>query len=194
MTIASDDDHRRPPPHLPPTDRELLEDLVANTTIEVALLTKINETLTAIFTLLSTQNQTTATRAVLTVRGGHNMALTVDTTTGNAVLGFEDDHNDVTGPPAGDGSGLVVTFTSDNPAVATVGSAVAGVDAEGNGNFSAPISPLTMGEFNLSAEVANVSGAPLVDADGVTPFIQPTAVAVPVSAGQAIAGTLAVTE
>ena len=122
------------------------------------------------------------------------MSLTVDTTTGNAVLGFEDDKNDPTGPPTGDGSGLVVTFSSDNPAVATVGGAVPASSAAGNGTYEAPIAPASEGTFNLSAVVANASGAALVDADGVTPFVQPTAVAVPVSAGQAASGSLSVTE
>jgi hypothetical protein len=135
--------------------------------------------------------QPSAATATLTIGG--NMALTVDTTTGNGVLSFEDDKGDVTGPPPGDGSGLVVAFSSDNEAVATVGTAVAGTDASGNGNFSAPITPLTEGSFNLSAVVSNTSGAALTDADGTTAFVQPTALSVPVAAGQAASGSLSVT-
>lgn len=119
------------------------------------------------------------------------MALTVDTTTGNIVLSFEDDKNDPTGPPPGDGSGLVVTFSSDTPTVATVGTAVAGTSAAGLGTYEAPVTPVAEGSFNASAVVANTSGAALTDADGTTPFVQPTAIAVPVSAGQAAAGSLA---
>ena len=76
-------------------------------------------------------------------------------------------------PPTGDGSGLVITFASDNPAV-TIGSAT------GSGNTAtAPISGTDA--FNLSATVANVSGAPLLDNDGVTAFVQPSPIAVAAS-------------
>ena len=122
---------------------------------------------------------------------GSTMSFNVDDTTGNAVLGFEDDHGDPVGPPPGDGSGLVVTFASNDNTVCTVGTAVAGTDAAGNVNYEAPLTPVAEGSFDLSATVDNASGAPLTDADGVTPFVQPTAITVPVSAGQAASGTLA---
>jgi hypothetical protein len=46
------------------------------------------------------------------------------------------------------------------------------------------------GTFNLSATVANASGAPLVDNDGATAFVQPSAVAVTLAAGQATTGSV----
>lgn len=76
-------------------------------------------------------------------------------------------------PPTGDGQGIVVTFSSDNPAV-SVGTASVGTDPD---TATAPITGTEA--FNLSAVVANVSGAPLLDNDGVTPFVQPEPVAVP---------------
>jgi hypothetical protein len=132
-----------------------------------------------------------AVRGVLT-QGDSTMALNVDSTTGDIVLSFEDDKNDPTQPPAGDGSGLVVTPSSDNTAVLNLGAPVPAQDANGNGVYNIPVvQPLTEGSANVSAQVANQSGAPLMDADGVTPFVQPTAINVPVSAGQAAQGSLA---
>ena len=116
------------------------------------------------------------------------MGLTVDSANAQVVLAFEDDHGDVTGPPPGDGSGLAVTFSSDETGVISVGAAVAGTDAAGNGNFTAPLTFGVDGSANLSAAVANVSGQPLVDADGVTAFVQPAVLNVPVAAGQAVTG------
>jgi hypothetical protein len=88
----------------------------------------------------------------------------------NAVLTFTDPTGAPIAPPTGDGSGVVVTFLSDNPAV-TIGSAT----ASGN-TATAPITGTAA--FNLSATVANVSGAPLLDNDGVTAFVQPSPFAV----------------
>jgi len=133
------------------------------------------------------------TTAVITVqtKGAPAMGLTVDDKTGNIVLGFTDDKGDPTGPPPGDGSGLVVTITGDNDAVCALGTVVSGTDVAGNATYEAPAVPATEGSFNASAAVANTSGAPLTDADGTTPFVQPGTIAVPVSAGQAAAGSLA---
>jgi hypothetical protein len=134
-------------------------------------------------------------KAVLALRanGDSLMSISVDDTTGNAVLGFEDDKGDATGPPPGDGSGLVVTFASDNSAVATVGTAATSTDAAGNTTYETPIVPVAEGSFNLSATVANTSGAALTDADGTTAFVQPSPLAVTVTAGQAASGSLSVT-
>lgn len=129
-----------------------------------------------------------ATTGVLSIQGGNNMGLTVDTANAAVVLAFEDDHGDVTGPPPGDGSGLAVTFSSAETGVISVGAAVAGTDAAGNGNYSAPLTFGVDGSADLSAVVANVSGAPLTDADGTTPFKQPATITVPVAAGQAVTG------
>lgn len=93
--------------------------------------------------------------------------------------------------PNGDGSGLVVTFTSDG--TATPGAATAGTDAAGNVNYSADVSVVADASVsNLSATVANTSGADLLDNDGVTAFVQPGAVAFTAPAPQATTATLTV--
>jgi hypothetical protein len=133
------------------------------------------------------ENPNQAVTAVVTPPGGP-MPLTVDSTGQSLILTFEDDHGDATAPPSGDGSGLVVTLTSDNPSVASVGTAVQGTDAAGNVNYSAPLTFGVDGSFNAGATVANTSGAALLDDDGVTPFVQPASVPVTVAAGQATTG------
>jgi hypothetical protein len=90
-----------------------------------------------------------------------------------AVLTFVDATGTPISPPTGDGSGLVVTFESDNPTV-TIGTAT------GSGN-EATATITGTDAFNLSATVANTSGAPLLDNDGVTPFVQPSPIAVAAS-------------
>lgn len=117
--------------------------------------------------------------------------LTVDSA-GNAKFQFDDDHGDIVGPPQGDGSGIVVTFSSDNPSVASLANpvGVAGTDANGLPQFTAPLTFGVDGTFNLSAEVTNESGAALVDDDGTTAFVQAPPVAVPVAGGQATTGTV----
>lgn len=87
-------------------------------------------------------------------------------------------------PPAGDGSGIDVTFASDNPAV-TLGAATASGD-------TATAMITGTDAFNLSAVVANTSGAPLLDNDGVTPFIQPSPIAVAASTPPPLQTTTAV--
>lgn len=91
----------------------------------------------------------------------------------NAVLTFTDASGAEIAPPTGDGSGLDVTFASDNPAV-TVGTAT------GAGDEATAVITGTEA-FNLSAVVSNASGAPLFDNDGVTPFIQPSPIPVAAS-------------
>jgi hypothetical protein len=88
----------------------------------------------------------------------------------NAILTFTDGGGNPAAPPAGDGSGLVVTFSSDNPAV-TIGTATSSGDTA-----TAPITGTEA--FNLSAVVANVSGVALLDDDGSTPFDQPSTIPV----------------
>lgn len=116
--------------------------------------------------------------------------LTVDSA-GNAKYQFDDDHGDVVGAPRGDGSGIVVTFASDDPSVASLANpvGVAGTDDAGLPEYLAPLTFGVDGSFNLSADVSNASGAPLVDDDGSTPFVQGDAVPVPVAGGQAVTGT-----
>ena len=99
-----------------------------------------------------------------------------------ATLTFVDSTGAPAAPPNGDGSGLIVTFSSDNVAV-TVGAAVSSGDTA-----TAPITGTDA--FNLSAVVANTSGAELLDNDGVTPFVQPSPIAVPAVVPQATTATL----
>lgn len=104
-----------------------------------------------------------------------------------ATLTFTDDTGAAAAPPTGDGSGLVVTFASDNPAV-TVGAAT----AEGD---TATAEITGTDAFNLSATVANTSGAPLLDDDGTTAFVQPPTLAVAATTPpvpQAVTGVLSV--
>jgi hypothetical protein len=125
------------------------------------LLAEVRDLLWQIVALLTTYQATTA---VLDIG---------ETTMATAVLTFTDAAGNPITPPTGDSSGLVITFASDNPAV-TIGSAT------GSGNTAtAPISGTDA--FNLSATVANVSGAPLLDNDGVTAFVQPSPIAVAAS-------------
>jgi len=112
---------------------------------------------------------------------------------------LELDFTDATGTdqaaPSGDGSGLVVTFSSDG--TTTVGSAVAGTNSAGFVNYTAPLTVVDDGSVsNLTAVVANTSGAALLDNDGVTPFVQPPAFAFTAPAAppaQATTATLSVT-
>lgn len=96
--------------------------------------------------------------------------------------------------PTGDGSGLVVTFATDG--TSTVGAAVAGTDASGNVNYSTTITDADDGTTsNLSAVVANTSGAALMDDDGTTAFIQPPSVVFTASSApstQATTGVLTI--
>lgn len=81
--------------------------------------------------------------------------------------------------PTGDGSGLVVTIAADNPVV-TIGAVTLSGDTA---TATATADAVTVDTpFNYSATVANTSGAPLVDDDGVTPFIQPAGLASSVTA------------
>ena len=119
------------------------------------------------------------------------MALTVDAA-GVAKFQFVDDKGDLDAPvPAGDGSGITISFSSDNPAVVSgFDASVPGVDANGAAQWTANPTVVADGTYNLSATVANTSGATLMDDDGVTAFTQPAAIAVTLAAGQATTGTV----
>jgi hypothetical protein len=141
---------------------------------EVRLLKEIRDLLLRVVALLAPAQ---ATSAVLSTEGGPNMATT-------ATLSFVDGTTTPPtpeSPPTGDGSGLVVAFSSDNPAV-TVGAATASGDTA-----TAPITGTEA--FNLSAVVSNTSGAPLLDNDGVTAFVQPSPIPVAASTPPAQATT-----
>ena len=117
------------------------------------------------------------------------MALTVGSTE-TVTLTFEDADGNAVAPPAGDGSGLVVTISSDNTAVATVGATTASGDTA-----TAEATGVSVGSFNYTATVANASGADLVDDDGTTAFVQPSPLAETVQAAppaQAVTGVLSV--
>lgn len=146
---------------------------------EIELLEGIAETLEGIEFLLvdlvAILGRPQSTTAVLSTSGG-TMATT-------AVLTFTQADGATPGPPPhGDGSGLTVSFSSDNPAV-SVGTATASGDTA-----TASISGTEA--FNLSAVVANISGAELLDDDGVTPFVQPSSIAVAASTPQTTTAVL----
>ncbi len=141
---------------------ELLKDLVRLGEMEVDLLVKV-------YQLLSHE----AVTAVVTLEGD-TMSLAVGTT-GTATLGFVDAAGDAAQAPNGDGSGLTVSFSIDDTSVATVGAATQGTDSSGNINYTATVTAVSAGTYNMSATVANDSGADMFDDDGVTAFVQPTA-------------------
>jgi hypothetical protein len=126
-----------------------------------------------------------ATHAVLIIKsttGGTNMpgSITVDTTNETVTLAFTDDHGDTdaVGP-----AGAVVTFASDNDAVATVAN-------DASNAMVGDITPVAEGTANISATLTAADGTPLTEADGTTPFPTPDAVAVTVSAGAAVGDSL----
>ena|SRR5271154_7522749 len=80
---------------------------------------------------------------------------------------------DVTGlinepPPKGDGSGLIVTFVSSDETIITVGKVVSTP-----GGVMAQLTPIAPGDFIITPTIANISGQPLMDDDGITLFTQP---------------------
>lgn len=126
-----------------------------------------------------------ATHAVLIIKsttGGTNMpgTITVDTTNETATVAFVDDKGDT---DAAAPAGVVVSFASDNEAVATI--------AVGATNpLVGDITPVAEGTANISATLANADGTPVLEADGVTPFPTPAPVAVTVGAGAAVGDSL----
>jgi hypothetical protein len=129
----------------------------------------------------------THARLVVTPTQGANMPgqITVDTTNETAVVEFLDDHGDTNAaaPVAASGSPLVVTFSSDTPTVATIAT-------DSSNPLQGDVTPVGEGTANLSATLAYEDGSPVLEADGVTPFPQPGAVAVTVSAGAAVGDAL----
>lgn len=99
--------------------------------------------------------------------------ITVDTTNEQASVVFVDDKGDTDAPAP---EGAVVTYTSDNEAVATV-------DSTGK------VTPVAEGTANIGATIADASGNPIMEPDGTTPFaVQP--VQVTVGPGQAVGAEL----
>jgi len=150
-------------------------------------LATIADDLAAVLALLSATPQATTGKLSLIVSKGRTTMTTLE-------LDFTDGSTDQAAP-TGDGSGLVVTFSSDG--TTSVGSAVAGTNSAGFVNYTAPLTVVDDGSVsNLTAVVANTSGAALLDNDGVTPFVQPPAFAFTAPAAppaQATTATLSVT-
>jgi hypothetical protein len=123
-----------------------------------------------------------ATHAVLTLNKGETMPgqINVDTKNETVTLGFLDDKNNAN---AAAPAGVVVTFISDNPAVASVA-------ASATSPLQADVTVVTEGTANLGATLANADGTPVLEADGVTAFPVPTPVTVTVSAGAAVGAAL----
>ena len=126
-----------------------------------------------------------ATSATLTVLGGHMPgSINVDTTNETVTLGFVDDHGDAAAAPiSASGATLVATFTSSDPAVATVAASAA--DA-----LVGDVTVLTEGTSDLGATFAYSDGTPVLEADGVTPFPDPAPVTVTVGPGPAVGDAL----
>ena len=126
--------------------------------------------------IVPTKPTNQATHTQLTILGGLIMPgqITVDTTNETATVQFVDDKGDTN---AAAPVGAVVTFTSDNVAVVTVA-------ADPTNPLVANVTPVTEGTANIGATIADASGAPILEPDGVTPFsVAPGAVTV--SAGPA---------
>ena len=126
------------------------------------------------------QHAHAAVRIVLTLDGGNVSSGPVGSTA-TAAISFEDASGDPTAAPAGNGSGIATTFSSDNEAVDTVDPS------------SGLVTRLALGSANISANVTNGDGSPLLEDDGVTPFNQPAPVADDVTAGPANQIVLTVT-
>lgn len=128
--------------------------------------------------------QHAATTAVLKFnQQGDQMpgAINVDTTNETVTLSFVDDHGDTdaAAPVSPSGNPIVVTFVSDNTAVVTVA-------PDATNPLVGDITTVAEGVANVSATIANDDGTPVLEADGVTPFPAPDAVALTVSAGAAV--------
>jgi hypothetical protein len=125
-----------------------------------------------------------AVRAILTVTptnqgAGMPGSITVDTTNETALVEFVDDKGDVNAPAP---AGAVVTFTSDNPSVATVAT-------DATNPLQGDVTPVAEGTANIGATIADASGNPILEPDGVTPFTV-ASVAVTVGPGAADSATL----
>lgn len=119
-----------------------------------------------------------AVKAVLTINKGDSMpgVISIDAKTASATVEFKDDHENVAAVPAG----AVVTFTSDNPAIATIAPDPANqykgditpvsinTDAAGNALLDANGAPITC---NIDATITEgTTGNQIMEPDGVTPF------------------------
>lgn len=107
--------------------------------------------------------------------------ITVDTVGEAADLQFVDDKGDTdAAPPTGaDGNPAVIAFVSSDPTVFTV-------DPE-----SGAITVVGEGTADLSVTIDDDTGAPILEADGTTPFA-PAPVSLTVTAGAAVGARLSV--
>ena len=106
--------------------------------------------------------------------------INVDTLNEVVTISFVDDKGDTNAVAP---VGAVVTFTSDNAAVASVATDPANP-------LQGDVTVVSEGTANLGATLANADGTPVLEADGVTPFPVPAPVAVTVSAGAAVGASL----
>jgi hypothetical protein len=125
-----------------------------------------------------------AVRAVLVITPtqGVNQVpgqISVDTVGESATIEWVDDRGDTNAPAP---AGAVVTFTSDNPAVATVAT-------DATNPLQGDVTPVAEGTANIGATIADASGNPILEPDGVTPFTV-ASVAVTVGPGAADSATL----
>ena len=121
-----------------------------------------------------------AVKATLHTEELNGMAgvITVDTG-GKVKLTFDDDKGD-TDALAPDGA--VITYTSDNEAVATVSS-------DPVNPLEGDVSGVTEGSANIGATITNPDGSSVLEPDGITPFTV-ASVSVTVGAGLAVSATL----
>jgi hypothetical protein len=169
-------------------ENELLERLVELGETQLRLLAGSEESLFAI------QDTLAALVALLTPPSDFSTTaqLSVGGTMPDLTLTFVDATGTPAAPPKGDGTGVVVTGSSDG--TTSVGAFALGTDPD---TVVAPLTVVDDGTVsNLTAIVANVSGAELLDDDGVTPFVQPPAFAftapAPPPPAQAVTATLSV--
>jgi hypothetical protein len=135
----------------------------------------------------SPTNSNQAVKAVLTIKGADGMptlVITVDDTGAAASLSFEDKLNDPTAAPfSSDGTTpVVVAYTTDNAAVATIDPTSGALTATG------------VGTVGVGATVTDaVTGAAALEPDGVTPWA-PAPLSVEVDPGKAVADQFTVSD
>jgi hypothetical protein len=125
-------------------------------------------------------NSNQAVKAQLSLGGKMAGQITVDTTNETATVEFVDDKGDTNAAPP---AGAVITFTSDNEAVATVAASAANP-------LVGDVTPVGEGTANIGATIADASGNPIFEPnpDG-TPSTTPFTVTpdqVTVGPGQAV--------
>lgn len=133
-----------------------------------------------------------AVHATFAVGGPQTMSnntFTVDAVNEQLVGTFTDDRGDSTSPPAG----VMATATFDNPLLSAGASSVAaGSNSPWNDTLNIPLTVAAGSAVtgptvvNATSALTGPAGAPLFEADGVTPFPQPAPVAITVDPGAAV--------